>query len=361
MTAYWPSWRRLAAGLFASVAVLACSASAQADTATITVTDTGGRVDPAGGIPRIFTVSGTASVAEKLYVKYKGVGTQCAPTWSSDTGDQIGAGTGYFVGDDVNGAFSFQHVLTWDEGTFQFCIWLAKSSGTIASPISQVITFRRPNGSISATLDPAISRPGQQTTVTVTGSSEANRKVYATVRSAGTQCAPTYGSDDGESLIAGSDVDGMFTTVATTTPSRPGGFIVCLWLASSSYDTQPIAGPQSVPFSVVQPPPALRKVSLVDCSNNHRLTAIRARSNRAACVRYQFSVTPLSGQKLSVSFVGPGGRTYSRATATWSASASSVITMGPLGAPKYRHRRGLWHAVLQVDRKRVASTSFRVR
>ncbi len=243
--------------LLALVAVLVYAGSAFADSASISVTTTSGQSDPAAGVPRIFTVSGVASVPERVFVKWRAPGgAPCAPTAQSDTGSTIE----YFdwaYGEEVNGDFSFQKVFTWEQtGPQVFCIWLASNDSTIATPITQVITFRAPNGTITATVNPLTPAPAQQATITVTGSSEAPEKVYAKIRPAGgAPCAQTYEADTGSNLIEGDDVNGSFSEQAQTTQSKAGTYLICLWLAGSANDTSPIAGPQPETFTVASPPP----------------------------------------------------------------------------------------------------------
>jgi hypothetical protein len=246
--------------LFVLVAVLTCAGSAFADSASISVTTTSGQSDPAAGVPRIFTLSGVASVPEHVYVKSRAPGgAPCAPTAESDTGlpteGYYGDYWGY--GEEVNGDFSFQKVFTWgSSGTEVFCIWLAGGEKTITSPITQAITFRAPTGTITATVNPLTPTPGQQATITVTGSSEAPEKVFAKIRPAGgAGCAQTYEADTGSYLIEGGNVNGSFSTQATTTQSKAGTYLICLWLAGSANDTSPIAGPQPEMFTVATPPP----------------------------------------------------------------------------------------------------------
>jgi hypothetical protein len=244
-----------AAGVLLSLSV---AAPAFADTASLSVTTSSGQSDPAAGVPRVFTLSGNASVSEEVFVKYRATGgAACAPTAYSDSGtilDEHSANPSYY-GTTVNGNFSIRNAFTWGSpGAVMFCIWLAKDDQTVTSPITQVITFRSPTGSISATLNPASPQVGQTTTVNVTGSSEAPASVFATVRSAGTPCGPTYDSDSGHGLINGTNVNGSFSTQASLSESTPGAYVICLWLAQSSSDTSPIAGPQPEPFTVLAPP-----------------------------------------------------------------------------------------------------------
>ncbi len=263
-------------------------AQAFADSATITVTNTAGELDPAAELPRVFTLSGTASVPEYAYVTYRGPGgAPCAPNAHEETGYTLGA----FWDGKVEGTFSLKTVMTWKEsGTFMFCIWLSPENNgygerEIVTPITQVITFRSSRGTISATTNPINPQPGQQTTVTVTGSSEAPEKVFAKIRTAGgAPCAQTYDADTGSSLIDGQSVNGSFSEQAKTTQSKAGQYLICLWLASSSSDTSPIAGPQPETFTVANPPPPPPPPCIVPTfSSRMHLSTVEQRIRTAHC------------------------------------------------------------------------------
>lgn len=238
--------------MLAAGALLLCTGTAYADSATLTVTDTAGQPDAASGLPRVFTVSGTSAVKQGLYVKYRAPGgAPCAPTASSDSGNDLSA----FWGNSINGSFSAKEVYTWrTPGDVMFCIWLAKDSGTVTTPIAQTVTFRAPTGSVSATVGPVTPKPLQQTTVTITGTSEAPAALYAKIRPAGgAACGVSYTGDAGNDLINGRSVNGTFSTQVTTTPQTAGNYLICLWIARAGDDPSPIAGPQAVTFSVVAP------------------------------------------------------------------------------------------------------------
>lgn len=253
---------RVAVPLIASAALLALApSSALADSATLSVTNTAGQPDPAVGVSRVFTLSGVSSLPSRVFVKYRAPGgAPCAPTAGQDSGEELfGAGVGDYPGtfyeQAVDGAYSFQHAATWvNPGPWMFCYWLASSETTIATPFTQTITFRSPRGTITASISPIAPRTGSQATITITGSSEAARKVFATVRRGSAGCAPTFGSDTGVELVSGEDVDGAFTIKASSSKfDRAGDHVVCLWLASSETDPNPIAGPQRQPFVVGSP------------------------------------------------------------------------------------------------------------
>jgi hypothetical protein len=240
------------AALFALIGTLALAGVARADNASLSVTTTDGQVDPAADVPRVFTVSGATSAPTQLYVKYRAAGgSPCAPTAYSDSGDWLDG----FVEQDVNGAFKIQRAFTWPSpGTVMFCVWIASRSSTVTNPITQVIDFRKAGGTISATLNPVVPRPGSSFSVQVTGTSEAPKRVFATFEHAGTPCAPTYRSATGTGFIDSMDVNGAFSFAKMATAPSAGNHQLCLWLADSSDDLAPVAGPQSIQFSVVAPP-----------------------------------------------------------------------------------------------------------
>ena len=274
--------RCLGACALAVLALLAWSATAAADTASISVTTTAGQSDPVTDVPRTYTLSGNVASEKNYFVKYRRTGgAPCAGSAEADAGETL---TGSWYGsEDVNGDFSNTKALTWSDppGAYLFCIWLADGENQVVTPISQVIRFRSPTGTISATISPASPRIGRQATVTISGSSEADKQVYAIVRGAGAPCAPTAGADNGSSLIYGDSVNGAFGRRATWTPESSGDYVICLWLANGEDDATPIAGPQPVPFRVA----ARRRPACVvpRIKRGTKLRTAKSRIRRAHC------------------------------------------------------------------------------
>jgi hypothetical protein len=361
-----PTGRRRArlalASLAAAALLLAAAGPAAADTASITVTTSDGVADAAAYLPRIFTFSGTTTGTEHLYIKDRASGgAPCAPTAFSDPGTWIDSS---FYGQAVTGSWNVQRVLTWRvPGSWMFCFWMAADDKTVVTPLSQTISFRPSAGSIAATLTPAMPRPGQQAQVTVAGTTEAPKRVYAKLRPAdGIPCAASYDTDAGGSLLDGWSVDGgPFSITETYTQRTPGQYYVCLWLAGSSDDTLPIGGPQQQVFSIVQPPkPALASVVAINCKTKRTVKRFRARTVKSVCMRYRFSRPPESGQRISVSFVTPRHVTYRTYTTTWPAVPPATLTTHSLPSGAYKHRRGTWSAVLRVDGAWVKTKTFHV-
>lgn len=243
-------------------AFVCLTAQSFADTATLTVTNGQGNADPTALLPRVFTVSGaTTQSGVQAYVKYRATGgAGCAPSAATDTGTILDGAQGPFYGGAPtdNGAFSESDVITWPQAqTLMFCIWIAATPTTATTPFTQIVTFRPPTGTIGATISPATPLTGQPVTITISGASEAPETVYATLRAAGGSCAPTFASDTGSNLIAGSGqaVNGSYSITETASEATAGSYQVCLWLASSPTDSSPIAGPVPVSFTVAAPPP----------------------------------------------------------------------------------------------------------
>jgi hypothetical protein len=354
--------RRLAAAsLAATFALLVCAGAAAADTASITVTTADGIADAAAYLPRSFTFSGTSSASTHLYIKDRaGDGAQCGQSAFTDAGTWIDSS---FYGQAVSGAWSFQRLMTWRApGPWTFCFWLANDEKTVVTPLTRTITFRPSAGSIAATVNPAAPRPGEQAKVTVAGTTEAPKRVYAKLRPAGgPPCAASYDADAGGSLLDGWSVLGPFSINEIYTQPLAGQTVICLWLAGSSDDTLPIGGPQQQLFTVVEPPkPALSSVVAVDCRTRHVFEHWRVRSRRSVCVRYTFSRPPAAGQRVTVTYVTPRHATYKTVTLAWPATTPRTITIGSLSAGAYRHRRGTWCAVLRVDGEWVKTKTFHV-
>jgi hypothetical protein len=279
---------RYAVVLIAAIATaqLAGAAPAAADTAVLTVTTTTGQSDPAAGVPRIFTVSGSTSLPKQLFVKFRATGgAPCAPSASSDSGTYLGIAEN-FDGYAVNGAFSSQEVLTRSQpGDVLYCIWLADDRWAIATPIAQTVTFRAPTATVSGTVGPVTPRTRQLARVTIAGTSETPTSLFAKIRGAGgAPCAPTAASDTGSEPVDFDyiNVNGAFSTTATVTQATAGSYLICLWLADSS-SSVPIAGPQPVTFTVTAPPPPPPRCVVPVVRFNASLSKVKRRIRARHC------------------------------------------------------------------------------
>jgi len=309
------AWKRAAlCGVVVAIGLLVGPGQAFADSATISVTTTTGASDPAAGVARVFTLSGTSAVATAVWVKYRAAGgAACAPSAEADTGTSLYRGSTSFYGRAVNGAFTLSGADTWrTPGTFVFCIWLSSQATSVATPFMQAITFRAPTGTITASVNPITPQVDEAATVTVTGASEMAASVFAKIRpGGGVGCAPTFSADSGDGLIFGKGVDGAFSLPVTTTQRTAGSYLLCLWLATSSTDPAPIAGPQPQLFNVVGPPPAPPQPAAVPPTRVAASSSLRRRGSRYSG-RLNTRSDCLRRRTVVLRRVGSGTRSFGR-------------------------------------------------
>jgi hypothetical protein len=256
------------------IVAFAGPSQAAAATAGLTVTTSAGLSDPAAGVPRVFTLKGTADAPGHVYVSYRAPGgAACAPSASSDSGRSIGS----FYGASVDRAFSFSEARSWNPaGTFAFCIWLARSENAIAVPITQTLTFRPPLGTISAIVNPLTPAVNEATAITVYGQSEAPARAYAKIRPGDGPCAVSFDADAGRALLSGDPVNGSFSLATATKQSNDGAYAPQLQRVY-------VLGP---PRPVGRQPPCL----VPGVTRRIRLTTMKSRIRAANCtvgkVRY---------------------------------------------------------------------------
>jgi hypothetical protein len=356
-----PAFRQsLAIGFIACAALLAGAAPALADSVAIGVTTGSGQPDPMAFSPRVFTISGTSSTSKRLYIKFRAAdGTSCGTVPIGEPGRWL---TG-FAGDSiVSGSFGFQKVMTWDaSGPYLFCSWLAASDSSIVYPIAQTVVFRPPTGTIDvARITPAVPRPDQYFTLTLSGTTEAPARVYAKIRPAGgPPCAGRYADDPGATLRNGEDVGGPFSTFPETVEHNPGRYLVCMWLMGGADNPAIIAGPTAKVIDVIQPPPVVSRLYAVDCRSHRKLAKVRVGKVKAVCVRYAFAVEPRNGAKVTIAFMTPKGTRYTSVGLVWEEGTKSVVAKW-LKAPAYRTRPGRWRMILRVNGVVTSSAAFRV-
>jgi hypothetical protein len=356
-----PAFRQsLAVAFIACAVLLAGAAPALADSVAIGVTTASGQADPMAFSPRVFTISGTSSTSKRLYIKYRAPdGRSCGTVPISEPGRWL---TG-FAGDSVvRGAFGFQKVITWDaSGPYLFCSWLAASDSSIVAPMTQMIVFRPPSGAIDLVrISPAVPRPDQYFTLTLSGTTEAPARVYAKIRPAGgPPCADRYDDDPGDNLRNGEDVGGPYSTFPSAVEHDPGQYLVCMWLMGAANNPAVIAGPTSRMIEIVEPRPVVSKLAAVDCRTNRAVPKVRVGKVKHVCVRYAFAVEPRNGSKVTIAFMTPAGRRYTSVGLVW-VEGSRAVTAKWLRALAYRHRLGRWRVVLRIDGQLIRSASFRV-
>jgi hypothetical protein len=131
---------------------------------------------------------------------------------------------------------------------------------------------------VSGSISPASPQVSEAATLTITGSSEAPKRVYATYRlTGGAPCAISYDADSGRGVVNGTNVNGAFSFTQSLTISTSGTYMLCMWLADASNDSAPVAGPQSATFVV--PTPCI----VPELSPGATLTTVRSQLAAANC------------------------------------------------------------------------------
>jgi hypothetical protein len=348
------------AGTAVAIALLAGASSALADSATLSVTTDAGVSDPVAYIPRNFTLSGSVTGSKLLFVKHRAAGgPPCAASAYTDPGTFLDSA---FYGVPVSGPFSIRRVLTWRmPGTWMLCYWFASAETAPATPITQLVSVRQPPASIAATVDPTAPVAGEQATITLSGATEATRRVYAKIRPAdGTPCAPTFDADPGGSMTDGWTVSGAYGIPTLLNDPVLGRWLVCMWLAGESDDALPVATASQV-FDVVRGRPiVVSKVNVLDCRTRTTLKRVRVKTIRSVCLRYRFSSAPLRGERLSLSYMTPKRRTYKTVAVTSPGGKSQTLVKAALPVRAYRHRHGSWRAILRIPGHQVSNIRFKV-
>ena len=351
------------------MATLVLAGEARADSVTLNAYTTTGQSDMVAGVARIWSVSGVATNPIGLLIKFRPSAdsrARRAPRPTPANGSAVTPGTApRACASRAIVRSPFRMVLGESPGTYQLCYWFAdRAEHRSRPPITQTIIVRRPTGSITATIESGAPRArAESTTVTVTGTTESPKQVFATVRAAGSACAPSYSSDTGSSLIYGH----RRSTGSSPSPPRRRSrrpATTSSACGSSGGRRRRVADRRPAAAAVQRRPAASGPVLGAGSSTarpRRRVSSFRARKVGSVCMRYQFSTTPLAGARVTVSFVRPNRRTHTVARTTWGESQSQPITLGPLNARAWRNRRGTWKAVLRVDGRTLHTASFRVR
>jgi hypothetical protein len=352
--------RGAVAGIAVTVGLLAGAGSALADSASLTVTTDAGVSDPVAYIPRNFTVSGSVTGAKKLFVKHRAAGgPPCAGSAYTDPGTFLDTS---FYGATVSGPFSITRVLTWrTPGSWMLCYWFANAETAPAPAITQVVSVRQPPGSIGAAVNPVAPVAGEHATITLSGATEATRRVYAKIRPAdGTPCAASFDADPGGAMTDGWTVTGAYSIPTYLNNPVLGRWLVCMWLAGESDDQLPVAQSSQV-FDVVRGRAiVVSSVNVLDCRTRTTLKRVRVKTTRSVCLRYRFSSPPLRGEKLSLSYMTPKRRAYKTVTLKSAGGKSQTLVKAALPTRAYRNRHGMWRAILRVPGHQVSSIRFKV-
>jgi hypothetical protein len=237
------------------IAVLAATAlwllGAQVATAAAATLAVSPAADPVEDTSVSIAISGDALANRYVYIDVAPGDTSCASTALANYGTRIGT---YSTGS--GGSFSHSPTYTpTSSGTYTVCGYVAESM--YATPdATKRVTFavRRPTATLS--LSPsadAVEETGMS--VEVRGTTEGPaRSVYVDVAAGDTSCASTESANYGTRIGTYSTPSGGGTFgphAATYTPSAPGTYTVCGYVAESMYATPDAT--KRVTFAVRRP------------------------------------------------------------------------------------------------------------
>ncbi|WP_027007740.1 hypothetical protein [Conexibacter woesei] len=203
--------------------------------------------DPTEGGAVSITVSGSADSGTDWWA----VGTQagfCAATVDGNAG-----GYDFTYAHYVSGAFSDSTQFTPpNAGTWTICVYLANSTTAAPSAVGQTtFTVRRATATVNVAIsaDPTVD---QWSTITMSGTSEATRKLRAWITPS--SCAATYaGNTDGQTLTYGATTvgPGAYRTSYNFQTGAANSYTVCAYVSDRVND--PPNGSAALAFTVRGP------------------------------------------------------------------------------------------------------------
>ena len=203
------------------------------------------------------TASGATEVGRRVYV-YAQPGSAACPSSAggvSYTYELSGTSAGYADGDTVAaGSFSRTYEFTpAGDGAYRLCGYVAESYGDApnARAVGQ-FTARNPTIQLDASISPGEYQDGQAMSVTVTATSELDRRLFVFVLPDTSAC-PATASDsgeegertgtssyyaDGDPLAAGQPATRSYSFTASSTHAN---YRVCAYVGETSRDSEKVA------------------------------------------------------------------------------------------------------------------------
>ncbi len=198
-----------------------------------------------------FVATGTTTATNEIYAKYRpSGGVPCAPSYAADSGTSR-----LFA--DPSGT---QDVITSDEpGAYVFCAYLAASSTVAPVEAFTLPVNVRANTATLAVQAPATGFPGVAVPVTLSGTTELGRTLYAKAKPVGAgPCAQSRSADPASESFAFSEPAlGVFGLPRLAGPfSDVGQYTLCAWLQEGFSDVVAEAAASAV-VNIIPPVPVL--------------------------------------------------------------------------------------------------------
>jgi hypothetical protein len=196
--------------------------------------------------PVTVTLSGTSEANRYLYAFWRTSGT-CASTAADEDAAGASRPLAPSYGVAVSGSFTNAYTFTPTEtGTHRICAYISEQSSSLPlTSRTDTVSVRAPGASLSTPVISADASEGKPVTVTLSGTSEAGRYLYAFWRTSGT-CASTAADEDAAGASRplapsyGVAVSGSFTKAYTFTPTETGTHRICAYI-SEQFSSEPLA------------------------------------------------------------------------------------------------------------------------
>jgi len=240
--------------LAAALAVCITAAAPAAARAALNVTLVGG--DALEDRAMTFIATGTTNATNEIYAKYRpSGGVPCAPSYGADSG------TSEFFA-QPSGA---QDVITSGEpGAYVMCAYLAASSTAVPTEAFTLPVNVRANNATLTVQAPATGFPGVAVPVTLSGTTELGRTLYAKAKPVGAgPCAQSRSADpSSESFAFSEPALGAFGIPRLAGPFPDvGQYTLCAWLQEGFSDVVAEAAASAV-VNIIAPVPVLTGLDL---------------------------------------------------------------------------------------------------
>src|SRR3954453_22667365 len=218
------------------IAVLLCLCFAGGAHAA-TISSIAFSADPTEDEPVTVTVAGTSEAGRRLFVLRQPSTYPCASTPYGD----IGTWQTTSSGDALSGSFSKSYTFTpADAGTYFICAYIGVDAySTPSATRSASVGVRLPQASIDSPAFSADPTEQEPVTVTVSGTSEAGRRLFVLRQPSTYPCGSTPYGDIGTWLTtsSGDAVSGAFSQSYSFTPSDAGTYFICAYVGEDAYAT----------------------------------------------------------------------------------------------------------------------------
>ena len=342
----------------AVTALLLVGDGPHADSASISVV-TRGHHDPVAYIGRVFTVSGAATTAKRLYVKHRAAGGAGARRARSPTGN---VARRVVLRRGRNGPSQLPAALAWG----------SPAPGCSASGSPPTSTPSRPDGRRPSTLPrarrhdrrrrlpPSRGRASERGH-SARGPTKSSRRVYAKLARPTARRARATTMRAPEASRRGVERRRRVQHDANASEVARARYMICLWLAGDSGDSSPVGGVRQQTLAVVSTAHTAGVLGRDAQVPDRQAPPAVERARRQAVVHAVPLLDAAAAAHTGVrcSFVTPAAHQYKTVSVTWPSGTSTTMTSKALPGARLPARRGTVRGVA-VDGAGIRTEAFRV-